>query len=332
MKNTSVRLVVTIVAALLAGMMGAVQSRVNGGLAVELSSGYITACVSFGVGLMILAVSFIFSRRARQGFGKIATEMREGRLPRWTLVGGFAGAFFVLAQGIIGPLTGLALLMVGVVVGQVIGGLVIDRVGLGPSGRIDASLSRLIGTGLAIMGVIVSVAGGMSGSMVLLAIVPVLIGAAMSMQSMMNGLLRAAAGSALTATFVSFLAGMSLLVVIGAVSVVINGWPQSWPTEPWYYTGGVIGTIFVALGAILVRPLGVLLLSMSTVAGQLVGALALDALLPIAGSLTPWMVAGSTIALLAVAIAAIPGGGSRKLPRPRRIRPRPTRPRRRRRR
>lgn len=291
----------------LAGMLVALQSRVNGGLSQELGNGYVTAAVSFGIGLVIMCVLMLVSRRARSGLGQLRTELRERRLPFWTLFGGAAGALFVLGQGLVAPLTGLALFTVGIVAGQVLGGLVLDRVGLGPGGRISPTPGRLIGTGLAVVAVLVAVGSDLESlHMVWLVVFPVVVGACVAGQSMVNGIVRAAARSAITSTFVNFVVGTTLLVIAAAVSVGISGWPQAWPTSPVYYIGGIVGTIFIAIAAMLVRAAGVLLLSMSNVAGQLIAAVAFEAGLPLADGLTTGLIAGSAIALLAVVIAALP--------------------------
>ena len=291
----------------LAGVLVALQSRVNGGLSQELGNGYVTAAVSFGSGLVIMCVLMLASRRARAGLTQLRTEVRERRLPVWTLFGGVAGALFVLGQGLVAPLTGLALFTVGIVAGQVLGGLVLDRVGLGPGGRINPTPFRLIGTGLAVVAVIVAVASDLESlHLVWLVVFPVIVGACVAGQSMVNGIVRAAARSAITSTFVNFVVGTTILVIAALISIGVSGWPESWPTSPIYYIGGIIGTIFIAIAAMLVRAAGVLLLSMSNVAGQLVAAVAFEAGIPLAHGLTPGLIAGSAVALLAVVIAALP--------------------------
>lgn len=286
-------------------MLIALQSRINGGLSQQLGNGFVVAAVSFGSGLIILSILLLFSRRGRQGLGRLRTEVASRHLPWWALCGGAGGAFFVLNQGLVAPLTGLALFTVGIVAGQVLGGLLLDKAGLGPGGRIDPTLPRMIGTCLAIAAVIVSVGGG-AGSTVWLVVFPVVVGAGVAAQSMVNGLVRAAAQSALTATFLNFVVGTALLVVFAAVSVGLQGWPAAWPSEPWNYLGGLIGTIFIAIAAMLVRTAGVLLLSMSNVAGQLIAAVLFEVGVPLAGGVSTGMFIGSGVALLAVAVAALP--------------------------
>ncbi|RGE23101.1 DMT family transporter [Leucobacter sp. wl10] len=289
----------------LAGVLVALQTRVNGGLSQHIGSGYVAAAVSFGSGLVIMLLVLAVSRRGRLGLGLLRSELRSGRLPVWAVFGGASGALFVLGQGLVAPLTGVAMYTVGIVAGQVLGGLLFDRLGLGPGGRIDPSSARLVGTALAVVAVLVAV-GTDAGPFVWLVGFPVLIGVCVAAQSMVNGLVRAAAQSAVTSTLVNFVVGTAVLVVIAAISIGISGWPTEWPAAPYFYLGGLVGTVFIAIAAMLVRTAGVLLLSMSNVAGQLLAAVAFEAGLPLADGLTPGMIAGAAVALLAVTVAALP--------------------------
>lgn len=296
----------------LAGVLVATQSRINGGLSGELGNGYVTAAVSFGLGFIVIAIAFLCSPRARKGLTLLKSEVRRGRLPYWALTGGVFGSIFVLSQGLVATMLGLALFAVGIVAGQVLGGLIFDRFGLGPGGVVPLTTFRVLGTVLAIAAVAFSVFADIfseagHGSTVWLIVVPLLVGVGVSFQSTVNGLVRSAAQSAMTATFLNFLVGTSILVVAAAISVAINGWPETWPTEFWHYIGGPIGVVFIAMAALLVRTAGVLLLSMSNVAGQLVASVVFEAAFPLAGGVTLPALLAATVALLAVAVAAQPG-------------------------
>lgn len=322
---TSAKPILPVWAALLgsgaAGALTAAQSRINGGLSQHLGDGYVTAAVSFGSGTLILFLVIVLNRRAREGFALLRRELTSGHLPRWSLIGGAFGAFFVLGQGLVATVLGVALFTVGVVAGQVFGGLVIDRIGIGPGGRVDPTLPRVFGTALAILAVIFSVVADLvnphaSSGQIWLIVIPVLIGTGVSMQAAVNGLVRSAAQSALTATFVSFLVGTAILVAIAAISVAANGWPTDWPKQPLYYSGGVLGIVFIALAAMLVRTAGVLLLSMSNVAGQLLASVAIEAGLPLVGGVSVGLLVGAGIALIAVAVAAVPARQNMRPARP----------------
>lgn len=312
MAKPQLQLVAALLGSGFGGMLVATQSRLNGGFSQVLGNGYVVAAITFSGGLLVTMIALSFSREGRTGIGRVRRAIGEGRLPVWALLGGLGGAAFVLSQGLITPLTGVALFTVGIVAGQVMGGLAFDWLGLGPSGRIPATSTRLAGTVLAIVAVAVSVLAGGDAQALALILVPVIVGAGMAAQSMVNGLVRAAAESTVTATFGNFVVGAAALLIAAGVSVMIKGWPTAWPTEPWFYMGGVIGVAFVGIAAMLVRRAGVLLLSMSNVAGQLVAAMAFELGLPLTGGLTPALAVGTAIALVAVVIAALPDPRSGK--------------------
>src|SRR5262249_1968153 len=86
------------------------------------------------------------------------------------------------------------------------------------------------------------------------------------------------------------------------------------PRQPWLYTGGVLGVVFIAIAATIVRFTGVLLLGLGVVAGQVLGALILDLWSPGGhGAPGPATYAGAGLTLCAVVLAALstisPGAG-----------------------
>ncbi len=304
----SLRVWIALLGSGLAGGLVATQSRVNGGLSQAIGDGYVTAVVSFGSGLVILVLIVLASRTARGGLRRVRAEVGGGRLPVWALTGGLCGAFFVLGQGLVASVIGLAVFTVGVVAGQVTGGLVMDRIGLGPGGRVDPSVQRMLGAALAVVAVGLSVLADLlgGGAGLWLVVIPVVAGVGVAWQSAMNGLVRSAAHSAITATFINFVVGTSVLIVAAGISVAVNGWPADWPADPLLYIGGATGVVFIGVAALLVRTAGVLLLSMSNVAGQLIAAVAFEAGLPLADGVTPGLLVGAAVALAAVVIAALP--------------------------
>lgn len=104
-------------------------------------------------------------------------------------------------------------------------------------------------------------------------------GAALSTQAPVNASLARAVGGALPATTVSFGVGFVLLVAITGLRALWAGAPDAAPAEaPWWvWIGGVLGALYVGTIVATVSVLGVLTMVAATVLGQLVGALALDA-------------------------------------------------------
>jgi transporter family-2 protein len=87
----------------------------------------------------------------------------------------------------------------------------------------------------------------------------------------------------------------------------------SLPAEPWVYIGGVFGCLNLLISTVLLRRIGILLTGLSMIAGQLIGSLLLDWLLPAAGSLIYLeTVLGTALTLVAIAMAAMPASGLRR--------------------
>ena len=149
------------------GAVFALQTRVNGELGDRSGSPFWAALVSFGSGLVLLAVVVAAVPRLRAAAGRAVRD----RLPWWTYVGGTAGATLVVVSAIAVPRVGVATFTVGVVAGQAVGGLVVDRLGLGPGGSQPLSGPRIAGAALAVVAVAVirleHGGAGVSGGVVL---------------------------------------------------------------------------------------------------------------------------------------------------------------------
>jgi transporter family-2 protein len=296
-------------AALACGALVAVQSRINGDLAAHLHDGIAAAVISFGIGLLILTVLVAALPPVRRGLAAARESVRAGRLRWWHLVGGTCGALLVLSQGITVPVLGVAVFSVAIVAGQSISSLAVDRFGLGPTGHHPLTATRVVGALLTVGAVLVAVSNQFTRpSLLALAALPALAGIGTSWQQAVNGLVRKYAGAAFAAAFINFLAGTAALLVVFAVDLAVRGWPAgSLPHQPWLYLGGILGIIFIAVSASVVRWTGVLLLSLGTIAGQLVTAAVIDFLAPgHAGGPGTATLAGIALTLVAVGIAALP--------------------------
>ncbi|WP_324192134.1 DMT family transporter [Nocardia brasiliensis] len=137
----------------------------------------------------------------------------------------------------------------------------------------------------------------------LLIVLPALAGIGLAWQQAVNGRV-GEVGGPWSATVVNFGVGLVALVCIEGAILLGSGLPAEFPTQPWLYLGGVIGIAFIALAAVTVRWIGVLLLGLTSVAGQLLMSVALDVVTPTAAGLSVTTVAGGCLTLLAVGIAA----------------------------
>lgn len=299
---------ITVACAVVFGAFVALQSRINGELGRALGDGYLAAVISFGSGLIVLSLAMAASRTGRSGFARVVSAIRGRRTPVWYALGGAAGAFLVLSQGLTASALGVALFTVATVCGQTLSGLLLDRRGLGTMAPKPLTATRVAGSALALVAVGWAVSAQLQGDIPLWMIVmPFLAGLGIGWQQAVNGQVRGIAGSALTATFVNFVVGTTVLVVAFAVHALAVGVPDGLPQNPWLYTGGLIGVVFIAGAAVAVRITGVLLLGLGTIAGQLVMSLALDLTVPAVGHTVAWTtVAGTGLTLVAVGIASLP--------------------------
>jgi transporter family-2 protein len=129
---------------------------------------------------------------------------------------------------------------------------------------------------------------------------------AVAVQSALNGRVGTAARSPWPATLVSFVIAELTLGIALLIELAVRGVPAGrLPAEPWLYAAGLIGIGVIATAARLVGQVGVLVFSLASVAGQLLGALALDTVA--AGprpSVATWI--GTVVTLGAVVLAARP--------------------------
>lgn len=296
------------------GALVATQSRINGELGHQLGDGYLAAFISFGSGFIVLAVIAAVVPSTRRGVMTVISSIRAGRMPWWYTVGGLAGGLFVLSQGLTAAVLGVALFTVATVTGQTLSGLLVDRRGVGTMQPKPVTTARLVGATLAVVAVAFSVSPQIQGGIAwwVLAL-PLAAGLGLGWQQAVNGQVREVSGSPLAATFFNFLAGTALLAVVLGIHAVAAGLPDHLSGSPWLYIGGLIGILFVAGYAIVVKFTGVLLLGLGAIAGQLAASLLFDIVLPVAGQQIEWTtVVGTVVTLIAIGIASIPARTTRR--------------------
>jgi len=231
-------------------------------------------------------------------------------VPWWGRLAGLGGAALVAVGAFATPQIGVALLTIGLVAGQTGGGLLVDRLGLGPGGAHLVTLPRLAGAVLCVLAVGLGAAGrGARDADPLLLALVVVAGFLIALQQALNGRVRRTTGNAAVATLLNFVVGTVVLAAGVVLLALVSGLPGGdWPgLDRWYlYLGGPLGATFVAVAAVVVRRLGVLRLGLAVVAGQLVGALVLDLVTPATGSAIELLtVVGAALTLVAVAVSGL---------------------------
>ena len=107
-----------------AGACIAVQAPINASLGRALQVPIAAAAVSFlAGGVMLWALAFFYSHLT-------ATPINFAAPERWTLIaGGLLGAFYVFSNITLTPMVGAAAVMALSVAGQLLAGLMLDKVG-----------------------------------------------------------------------------------------------------------------------------------------------------------------------------------------------------------
>jgi transporter family-2 protein len=139
-----------ILLALAAGCFVGMQAPVNARLGKQVGS-LQAATVSFAIGALALVLVASISSGGLAGIGSI------GRAPRWALIGGVLGAFYVTVALVTVRTLGLSSLTAIVVTGQLAIAVVIDRFGLLGIAKQQVGASRIAGLVLLVVGVVLVV-------------------------------------------------------------------------------------------------------------------------------------------------------------------------------
>ena len=137
---------------LLGGVFLSSQAPINAALARSLGDPVLAACISFGIGFLILAAISVFRGSWPSG-GAIAAA------PWWSWLGGILGAFYVaiVIWGV--PQLGVVSTVAALVFGQVAAALVLDAVGAFGLPVQAITWQRLVAAGMILGGLVLSRTG-----------------------------------------------------------------------------------------------------------------------------------------------------------------------------
>ena len=307
--------------AALSGLMIALQARANGELSHRLNNGLEAALVSFGSGLIIIAMITAFNPAIKEGIRNLRAAVANKEIAQWKLLAGALGGSFVAIQTHIVPLIGVAIYSVASIAGQTAMSLVVDRIGLTGGGKKLISKRRVAAAVLTVLAVFVSVFDRIDAkNLSLFAVVlGCIAGAVVGVQRALNGQINEHSHQSFTTSLLNFITGTSLLVILILGGVLIGKIELvPLPTGPWWiYTGGVIGVIYIAFTSTIVQHLGVLTFTLFSVGGQLVGSLVIDLISPTNGvNVSAYLVTGIVMTYLGV----IAGGvSSSRVQKPKRL-------------
>jgi transporter family-2 protein len=267
---------IAIVLSVLAGGLIPVQTAINSRLSGRLGAVLPASLVSFAVGSVGLGLAVLVTGTAVPWVETATTQ------PWWIWVGGVCGLVFLTLNIVLLPRIGAAATVVLPLVGQVLGGLVIDLAGAFDTAARPLTVVRGLGGGLVVLGAALvnlvggraAVAAGHARPHPVLWVVGVLAGTLGAVQTAVNGRLAEVMGSGLASALVSFLVGTLGLVLVNlAFRQRVR---QVSGVRPWMLVGGLMGATFVLVNAVNAPILGTSLAVSAALLGQVLVGLLID--------------------------------------------------------
>ncbi|MER5390444.1 DMT family transporter [Saccharopolyspora sp. NPDC002686] len=299
---------VLVLLTVLTGMLSPMQSAVNGALGETVGDGNSAAVISFGSGLVLMLVIVFARPSTRLQALSIPSLIRSRRIGWWNYLAGLCGGAVVLSEGVSVGVLGVAVFQITLIAGLVISGVICDRIGVTATVKQPISVTRGLGAVLAVAATAVTISPSFHvPHAIALAVLPFAAGLLAGWQPAGNAAVARESGSMLVSITFNFLVGFVVLLAGLLVRLGLGTAQFSLPPTWWMYTGGALGLLSIGFMALLVRGLGLLLLGLGSVAGQLVGSLLLDLVVPSVGQpIHLATVIGTVLALVAAGIGMIP--------------------------
>jgi transporter family-2 protein len=302
----------------ISGVMIALQARANGELSHRLNNGVQAALISFGSGLLIIAIVALFSPAIKEGARNLRGAVARKELPKWTLFAGALGGTFVGIQTHVVPVIGVAIYSVASIAGQTAASLLVDRLGITGGGKKEITFRRVGAAAFTVLAVFISVLDRIEGAnlQVYAVFLAGVAGAVVGVQRALNGQINEHSHQSYTTSFLNFIMGTSFLFILLSLLVIFGDTELTpLPAGPWWiYTGGVIGVIYIAFTSKIVQHLGVLTFTLFSVGGNLVGSLVIDLISPTEGVQVSWyLVTGIAMTYLGVIVGGVNNSQSRRL-------------------
>lgn len=292
-----------ILLAVLVGGLTAAQSRFNGELSFQIHNGIGAGLISNIVGSIILITIALIFKREREGIFRTIAALKSGRLTWWEMLGGLGGTIFLSTQGVTVPEIGVAFFTISLVGGQTASSLLVDKIGLTPSGKKPITIARIVIAAVTLLAVSIAVYPDLSNSTfkifpIVLALVA---GVVVAFQQAVNARVNVVSERPLATTFFNFIIGTFFLLIAFGINLSRGGSIGRLPTSPWLYLGGFFGLTFIAVSAYTLKHIGLLNFITFSVSGQLIGALLFDWLAPAAHTtVSGYLLTGTAMTMCAV--------------------------------
>lgn len=283
------------------GVVLPIQTAVNSRLRGVLGSPLRASLGSFCVGTIALMIAVIVTG----GTIGLSADVIAAQ-PWWIWLGGVLGVIFLTGNIVLFPHLGSVQTVLMPILGQILAGDVIDSFGWFSSAAHPFTVARGVGTCIAVVGMLLVVVGphlrraGLGAGAKPHDVSPgegspeprrrrqwvwqiagIGTGVLSAMQTAINGDLGTRLGSPVKAASISFFVGTVVLaiLVVGqrALHPVARVEPSARPRmQWWFWTGGVLGALFVYGNATLAPILGTGVTVVVVLLGQLAGSLAVD--------------------------------------------------------
>lgn len=270
------------------GIAIALQTALNGGLRRYLRSPFLTSAVSFAVGTVFLSLICLFSGQSMHFPAEVL------HISAWWLwIGGALGLIGLTSNILIFPHLGAVQTAILPILGQILMGMLIDQFGWFGVSITPFSLYRAVGIIFALSGIFLAVVWAERlrhryspknieenhRQIWLWRILGIISGTFMTTQAAINGRLGQILHSPLQAAWVSFMVGLSLLLLY--VLLIERSLPRlkeafrlHIPSYLWL--GGLLGGTFVYVNALLLPRIGAGQTIVLVLLGMISGGLLVD--------------------------------------------------------
>lgn len=303
-----------IIASLAAGIAISVQTSANGHVNVLLGSPVLATWVNH---VSAVSISVIVAL-AMGAFPRAKRTLRahRGQIKWWWFLGGvlgLGGVFTIIATT---PLLGVVVVGVAITLGQLAGSIIADSGSLSPGGRKPLTGLRIAGVAVAIVAVAAGAVGRLQVDNWWVIALVVLAGILIATQQAFNGWLVVVTGEFAVMSAINF--GISLVFTSIALVATASVLPIDFAAiPPWAPIGGIISAVVGVISALAIRHVGVLTVVLCIAAGQAIGGIVMDLLLPVdAAGLTVGSIIGAVLAVVAVSLAGLGGMSRRRRPQP----------------
>ncbi|SDR83365.1 DMT family transporter [Corynebacterium timonense] len=261
--------------AITVGAIIPIQSAANTRLRLSVGDKpLVSALISFS---LALAVSIV-ATTALQG-NPIPDLAAASGAGWWVWLGGVMGVCFIVGNILLFPRIGAVQTMVLPILGQLVMGLLVDRLGLFGAPVHSVTPGRLIGALVVLGGIALVLNIGRAAGPAQAAgpqvwawrALGVAIGMGSATQTTVNGVLGTMVGSSLHAAEVNLFVGAVLLLVLVCASSPRQLGRAPQPGPWWMWLGGVVGATFVIAGATLAPVLGTATTVIAFNAGTILG-------------------------------------------------------------